>query len=129
MTTNRPPIGTICAILRPDSSIANVTIAPTGRSVPDGEVNVMHDGSGSIETVATNRLKVTPDAVRTTVATLRTAAEWLPGEQRDMLREVADQTEWDWDGACCPLCEEVTCDEGCPLGNLRAPEVLDHKTK
>jgi hypothetical protein len=29
----------------------------------------------------------------------------------------------DWD--CCPLCEEVVCDDGCPLYSVRAGVVFD----
>lgn len=61
-----------------------------------------------------------PPEVATVAATLRTAAEWFSGEQRDMLREAADGTERAWDSFCCPVCEEVTCDEGCPLEHVRA---------
>ncbi|BET51779.1 hypothetical protein RGQ21_67610 [Kitasatospora aureofaciens] len=33
--------------------------------------------------------------------------------------EIAREVELNWDGVCCPLCEEVTCDEGCPLESVR----------
>ena len=61
-----------------------------------------------------------PLEVTTVAATLRTAAEWFSGDDRDMMREVADDAERAWDSACCPVCEEVTCDEGCPLEHVRA---------
>lgn len=61
-----------------------------------------------------------PPEVVTTAAALRTAAEWFSGDDRDTMRGVADDTERAWDGACCPVCEEVTCDEGCPLEHVRA---------
>jgi hypothetical protein len=57
--------------------------------------------------------------VSTTASTLRVAAQWLSGEDRDMLLETAANTETDWDETCCPVCEEVTCDEGCPLESIR----------
>ncbi|WP_030757254.1 hypothetical protein [Streptomyces sp. NRRL F-5135] len=61
-----------------------------------------------------------PPEVVTAAATLRTAAEWFSGDDRDTMREVADQAERDRDGICCPVCEEVDCDEGCPLEHVRA---------
>lgn len=61
-----------------------------------------------------------PPAVLAAIATLRTASNWLPDEQRDMLREAADRAEVGWDGGCCPICEEQTCDAGCPLEHVRA---------
>lgn len=57
--------------------------------------------------------------VATTASTLRVAADWLSGEDRNMLLEAAANTEINWDDACCPVCEEVTCDEGCPLESVR----------
>lgn len=53
-------------------------------------------------------------------ATLRQIAEW--GDVSDTeLYEIADQVENgatdDW--WSCPMCEEITCDDGCPLEPLR----------
>jgi hypothetical protein len=61
-----------------------------------------------------------PVAVRATAAALRTASCWLPDEFRDLLREAADGAEHGWGDACCPVCQEVECDAGCPLEDLRA---------
>lgn len=68
--------------------------------------------------------------VAATVAALRGAASWL-GDDEDMrmLRDAAEAicAEADsgqlFDGTdgCCPFCEEVTCDDGCPLQPLRNP--------
>jgi hypothetical protein len=67
--------------------------------------------------------------VRATVsATLQTVAEWGLAFQstperpaRDELRDIAEQVDrLERDEVCCPLCEEVDCDEGCPLTPLRA---------
>lgn len=55
----------------------------------------------------------------TVAATLRTIAGWFDAEQRQQLRDVAEDVELDPLGACCPLCQEVTCDEGCPLQSVR----------
>lgn len=61
-----------------------------------------------------------PDVVRTTIKALRTAATWLPDEQRDMLYEAATVAEnGGWEDACCPICEETWCDAGCPLEDFR----------
>lgn len=66
--------------------------------------------------------------VRATVsATLRTVAEWGLAFQstpdrpaRDELRDIAEQVDrLERDEACCPVCEEVTCDEDCPLAGIR----------
>jgi hypothetical protein len=113
----RPPIGTRYRITLADGASGGVTVVPTAKTVPVDEVNVMRDGDGSIVTVRVQRLG-TPEVVATVAATLRTAAEWFSGDDRDTLREVADQVERDWDDIC-PVCEEVDCDEGCPLEDLR----------
>lgn len=57
--------------------------------------------------------------VSTTASTLRVAAQWLSGNDRDMLLEAAANAESNWDELCCPVCEEVTCDKGCPLESVR----------
>lgn len=61
-------------------------------------------------------------------ATLREVAEWGlsfdngPAESRDVLMDIARRVELlnIADDFCCPVCEEVTCDEGCPLEQVRA---------
>jgi hypothetical protein len=45
---SRPPLGTLVRIKHTG---AYATVVPTGRRVPDGEVNVMHHNNGSIQTV------------------------------------------------------------------------------
>lgn len=61
-----------------------------------------------------------PDVVRTIIKALRTAAGWLPDEQRELLLEAATVAEnGGWEDACCPICQEVWCDTGCPLEDLR----------
>ncbi|MCW7941670.1 hypothetical protein AAW14_06400 [Streptomyces hygroscopicus] len=61
-----------------------------------------------------------PVEARIAAKALRTASDWLPDEYRDMLREAADDAERDWDGGCCPVCQETWCDGGCPLEEVRA---------
>jgi len=68
-------------------------------------------------------------AVRAAVAaTLRQVAGWgLVWEHdgqpaRDDLCDIAMQVERMEPGdMCCPVCEEVTCDEDCPLAGHRRP--------
>lgn len=68
--------------------------------------------------------------VRATVsATLRTMAEWglefsaNRKPARDELFEIAQQVDdFRADEMCCPVCEEVTCDEICPLAPVRSQE-------
>lgn len=66
--------------------------------------------------------------VRATVsATLRTVAEWglafqaTPDEPASSeFHNIADQVDrLEADEMCCPVCEEVTCDETCPLAPVR----------
>lgn len=53
-------------------------------------------------------------------ATLRTMAEQVTStKDRATLLDTAEQVERSVDDACCPLCEEVTCDTGCPLEQAR----------
>lgn len=61
---------------------------------------------------------VLPPTVQTVVGTLRVLADQFP-QVRDDLLDTAEALERDWDGLCCPLCEEVTCDTGCPLVEVR----------
>lgn len=66
-------------------------------------------------------------AIKATAATLRAVAgwglEWPPGGHaaaRDELCQIASAVEGlDDDDVCCPVCEEVRCDEGCPLEGIR----------
>jgi hypothetical protein len=38
----------------------------------------------------------------------------------DYLADIAAHIENGWlDSACCPMCQEVECDEGCPLEHHR----------
>lgn len=54
-------------------------------------------------------------------ATLRTVAEQVASDDgRASLLETAEQVEHGEDDAVCPLCQEVTCDDGCPLAETRA---------
>ncbi len=60
------------------------------------------------------------ETTKIVAATLRTVAPWAEDHEfRDMLYDVADQAEANWDDACCPVCEEVTCDQGCPFEEIR----------
>lgn len=61
------------------------------------------------------------DTVQTVLATLRTVAQQLRDDRdRAALTETAEQIEQNLDDACCPLCQEATCDDGCPLRGARA---------
>ncbi|WP_435606537.1 hypothetical protein [Streptomyces ardesiacus] len=54
-------------------------------------------------------------------ATLHTVAEQVANEDdRAWLRETAERVEVGQDDSVCPLCQEVTCDTGCPLAEMRA---------
>lgn len=58
---------------------------------------------------------------RTTAAAYRQVAGWIgnPGEA-GLAASIADQVEaFDGTAACCPCCQETTCDDGCPLAPLR----------
>jgi len=125
--SERPPVGTRYTLTRADRSTHGVTVVPTGKGVPPGQVDVMHDGTGGILTVLVGSLPAVPDVVMTVAATLRIVMEWYSGEQRDMLLEAADAVERNWDsGGTCPLCEEEDCDEGCPLEPLRKAIEAEH---
>jgi hypothetical protein len=55
-------------------------------------------------------------------ATIRTVAGWISSDQdRDLLHSAAEQVERDPgpDSICCPLCEEIACDDGCPMETVR----------
>lgn len=63
-------------------------------------------------------------------ATLRQVA-WAAGSDGEWFHEVADEVERgdvvEW--ICCPLCQEVMCDGGCPLAVLRAGVVYEPPPK
>jgi hypothetical protein len=64
----------------------------------------------------------TPDVASTVAATIRTVAEWISNDKdRDLLHSAAQQVEHNPgpDSICCPLCEEITCDDGCPMEVVR----------
>lgn len=53
-------------------------------------------------------------------ATLRTVAEQVGStEERANLLHTADEVANGADQTCCPMCQEVTCDSGCPLDGAR----------
>ncbi|MET0701689.1 MAG: hypothetical protein ABWY93_18720 [Mycobacterium sp.] len=60
------------------------------------------------------------------VATLRQVAGWglsfESGPAREELLEIAREVETlaESDGLCCPVCDEVDCDNDCPLAAVRA---------
>jgi hypothetical protein len=59
--------------------------------------------------------------VRATGATFRYLAQWFGDEeQRAALLEMAEAAEHLDDDMTCPVCEEMTCDEGCPLEPVRS---------
>lgn len=61
------------------------------------------------------------ETVQTVVATLRVIAEQAERESdRQWLLEIADSADGPLNDAVCPLCQEVTCDDGCPLRRDRA---------
>lgn len=79
------------------------------------------------------------DAARSaTAATLRKVASWGDAYDHGILVDLATQLEASTvgqlrDEMCCPVCEEVTCDEDCPLASVRADSataihVCDHPT-
>lgn len=56
-------------------------------------------------------------------ATLRTIAEQVRSEEdRADLLVTAAQVQQATGSDCCPLCQEVVCDTGCPLAASRATE-------
>lgn len=65
-----------------------------------------------------------PFRALTVARTLRQVAGWAEDSRTpEELRELADQVESeDYSrAACCPMCQEVECDEGCSLEGMRAP--------
>ena len=68
-------------------------------------------------------MSASDQTVNVVAATLRTIAEQVRDTRdRDDLLTTAEQVEAAWDDACCPLCQEVTCDTGCPLSEPRASQ-------
>lgn len=73
---------------------------------------------------------MTDDPRKIVADTVREIAEWgltwghNGRPAREGLFDIADQIERLAPGGdlCCPLCEEATCDEDCPLTTYRAPE-------
>lgn len=65
---------------------------------------------------------LTLNTIRTVARTLRQLAGWGVA-RRDMADEefyaLAVQVEQIEPGWCCPMCEEATCDAGCPLEFVR----------
>lgn len=74
---------------------------------------------------------VTCDRAAIVAETLRFLAGWLVTEDEEheqskyLMQTAADidhAAKWPWsESGCCPLCEEMICDTGCPLSPLRAP--------
>lgn len=65
------------------------------------------------------------EIIGTVVRTLRQVAEWMPMSAEE-LQETADVVErWSVGDLCCPMCEEVECDDGCPLAEIRAEGSAD----
>lgn len=53
--------------------------------------------------------------------TLRTASEWIKDEgDRILLVEAAAEVAGNDLSWLCPMCQEVLCDDGCPLSEARA---------
>ncbi len=60
------------------------------------------------------------EIVETVVRTLRQVAGWMPMSLEE-LHETADSVErLGADPLCCPMCEEIECDDDCPLARIRA---------
>lgn len=59
------------------------------------------------------------EIIETVVRTLRQVAEWMPMSSEE-LQETADCVErLGADPECCPMCEEIECDDGCALATIR----------
>lgn len=61
-------------------------------------------------------------------ATLRQLAGWgVRDRTPDSLYELAavveqyDHATGDLEALCCPMCQEIECDAGCPMEEVRAP--------
>lgn len=57
----RPPIGTKATFTRATGTTHEVTVVPTGRKVPDDEVNVMLHDTGSVVTLHVSQLVIDTD--------------------------------------------------------------------
>ena len=57
--------------------------------------------------------------VETVATTFRHIADWFGPEWERKLIETADHVERDPMGSFCPVCQEVICDEDCPLARMR----------
>lgn len=100
---------------------------PCGHEVPSDARQIVVDDNGYLRAQESPSPEAAPNeserAVQLIAATLRTAAEQIQGDtDRITLREIAGTVESNWGGDCCPLCQEVTCDDGCPLQDVRAAQ-------
>lgn len=59
--------------------------------------------------------------IKTVAETLFMVADWGPSDLgvdiRKVARLVAECNVQEW--TCCPMCEEITCDDDCPLHDVR----------
>lgn len=62
------------------------------------------------------------DAVKCALAAAyREVAEWADPKESEALLKMASAVEaLDEHAACCPVCEETTCDDSCPLAQVRS---------
>jgi len=65
-----------------------------------------------------------PIEITLVVKTLRFAARWVGEDAAQVLRQAAEEAEtcrtrYDLIGYGCPVCQEIDCDAGCPLENVR----------
>lgn len=57
--------------------------------------------------------------------TLRQMSGWgdqTPADMQQLAKEIeswAKNENGKWDDLCCPMCQEITCDSGCALEELR----------
>ena len=80
-----------------------------------------------VERIVADRLAATQADPRPIVAATIESVLWAIGKGddpddnlRDEFAKVANEVRrMERDDACCALCEEVTCDEGCPLEGWR----------
>jgi len=58
---------------------------------------------------------------RTLAAAYRQAATWIdnPGDMQALNSLAYYIEKFDGTDACCPVCQEVVCDTGCPLEPIR----------
>lgn len=115
----------VCAfdVLGPSASGAALTVH-VGRS--EQPVAAAQTGSGA--PVDSDSARPSGDVVAAVVATLRYVTSWAADingiehvEARDLI-SAADNTEAvGADRDVCPVCEEVACDDDCPLAPYRTP--------